>query len=128
MNQYPEQLQGFLADLDQKKKLADRYIAFLSEFNAVCEKYSFSSYKDYEDQLARFTSTKVSVMVDPNQGTANKRRLYVTPEIALQMKEMSQNGSTVEQIATATGTNVALVNRWKKEDFVYKKPGREVKK
>ena len=128
MNQIPEQLKGFLADLDQKKKQAERYVAFLDDVTNACQKHGFKSYRDYEDQLARFTSAKVTVMVDQNQATAKKRRFYVTPELAQTMKELNQKGSTAEQIATATGTNVALVNRWKKEGFVYKKPGPEVEK
>jgi hypothetical protein len=135
MNQIPEQLQGFLTDLDQKKKLADKYLAFLDDVTNVCQKHGFKSYRDYEEQLARDTSQKMySAALDQLASTSVRtKRPFVTEQDCSQIMRMAKENTSPEDISKQLNFNVLLIKRWIKKindpkvKFEYVKPGKKPK-
>ena len=130
-------LSSFLAVTEERNKLNQRFLDFSKEIAAVCKKYGFRSYMDYEQQLALGASTTVmSPLTVPSTGqvapaAASGKRPFVTEQDYLKIKSMAEAKMPSEIIAKELNFNLLLIKRWVKKikdpKFKYVKPGKKPK-
>ena len=132
-------LSSFLAVTEERNKLNQRFLDFSKEIAAVCKKYGFRSYMDYEQQLALGASTTaMSPLTVPSTGqvppaAASGKRPFVTEADYLKIKSMAEAETPPEIIAKEMNFNLLLIKRWVKKinntkvKFEYVKPGKKPK-